>query len=272
MCAACSKSEGEAATSAGGEGCVTLAFSSSSIVSTAVTRSNTYQIPAELLPEVADFSLSIYRVDGDTAELIESYDTIEEYNTSGISKTDGVTPTPPYLEEGIYRAVVNDGRDVTTENATNACFAGTLDFMVYARDVDNEVEVTATLQNSIVRLGVTDWFLNYYAGGAELTITSEAGATMDCDFSEDSPTDDQIFFVQPETTLYLSGSAVKQPTTESSTGTTVTFSKNSIGTTITGEMTSITVDASVAGGKTIEIKFDDTITQINETSININQD
>lgn len=277
MCAACSKSE-ESATPVidGGEGCVAIAFSSRNIVTSVETRSEDspvgYTIPAALLPAKEDFSLTLYRVVDDVAEEVGSYDTIEEYNTAGISKTDGVTPTPPYLAAGDYRVVVSDGRDIETESATNACFSGTLDFKVHARDVDNEVEVVATLQNSIVRLGVTDWFLKYYAGGAELTITTEDGATMDCEFSATSPTDDQILFVEPETTLYLSGSAVKQPATESSTGATVTFSKNSIGKSTEGQMTTISADASVAGGTSITILFDDTITKINETSININQE
>ncbi len=272
---ACSKTAEESSASLNvGEGQMTILLDASSQISATTRSADTYELPESVIPSESDFSLSITGtyIDESTLETKSysySYASIEEYNTA--YEAAGGVKSPPYMPVGSYTATITDNRDMSEESSTNACFAGSVDFEIEARIVTATTTVTATLQNSVIRIQTTDDFNNYFEGGATLTITTESGATLNYTTPTDSDEED-ILFVVPATTLYLEGSAVKQSPTESdSAAPTVTFAKQFIGTVTAGEMSTILVDADQTGGATFNVTLNDEITNFNEVNTELNE-
>lgn len=233
-----------------------------------------YILAEELIPTESDFDITIYTRSYDddgvpVYELVEKYDSVEEYNTAEEDENDSSILTPPYLTAGEYTATITNKYDISEESATNACFAGGVDFTVVARKTDSESSIEATLQNSIIRMEVTDQFNEYFEGGATLTLTTEAGGELTLDFPIDEGATEQILFVAPETNLYLSGTAIKQDP-GNGTQPEVTFVKSNVGVAITATMNTVIVDAEDVGQGSITITLNDSITKINTTSVDLN--
>lgn len=225
-----------------GEGLVRFECAAQQTVSE-TTKAATYELPSELIPNGEEFSLALTGtyVNPDTQQSDDfsaNYSTVRSYNES----------LPP-LTAGDYHAAISYG-DISIEGADNACFAGELDFEVVARKTSNET-IAASLANSAIRLSTTEWFDKYYAD-AEFTIVTAAGNEFNFE-----PHGDEIIFVQPNSKLVLKGSAVK-----SQTGVAVDFPANTIGTTSVRTLNTIVVDASQAGGASISISFDQTLTEV----------
>ncbi len=273
-------SEGSTESPNTGEGRVEIALSSRSTAADSADDESRFEIPAELIPSEDQFSLTIEGsytdpTTGEEMEYSQSFGSIEEYNTSGVDRTDGVTPTPPYLPAGDYTATIVGGGDaegtIETESATNAIFGATVSFTVVARDLTAQLNINATLQNSIIRLEATDLFQSYYAGGSTLRLITEAGSQIEVTYPLSDDYTQEMLFVPAESKLYLEGEGVKQPTTGTATGTTVTFSKSYIGSTTACELATVIVDAATAGSTTITVTLDDTIDFTEKEDIDLNK-
>ncbi len=207
------------------------------------TTKATYDLPSELIPSGDQFSLQL------TGEYVDSESEQTESFSAYYQTIESYSETLPSVPAGDYTALISYG-DTSLEGATNACFVGESDFEIIARKTSEEV-IIATLSNSAIRVTTTEWFDNYYSD-AEFTITTAAGN----EFSFE-PNDGQLIFVQPSSTLKLKGSATK-----SQTGTSVEFPESTIGTTEVRTLNTIVVDASQAGGASITITFDQTLTEV----------
>lgn len=227
-----------------------VSFKCSAMGSMAETTRSTYDIPAELVPAGDDFSLSItgsyMNAYGEKFDYSESFATIADY-----------TENSSELYAGNYTASVSYGES-GVESSTNPCFRGETDFTVEA-GVDADVNIVASITNSAIRLSTTEWFDKYYSN-ATFTVTTEAGAQFT--FANGDQT---VFFVEPASSLTLSGSAVN-----AQTGSEVEFPATVIGTTVERTINTISVDASQAGGSSIKIVFDDTFTEVEPEDVELN--
>ncbi len=275
---ACSNSEEiEASSQEYGVGRISLGVSASNaieIIDSSESRAttSTVEIPAEFIPEADDFSLVItgtyYDPSSETyMDFYEEYESLSAYNNMEIDTDDPSQYNPPYLVAGTYTAVMEYGEGVDVESATNAHFKGTLEFEIVARDVDGVATITATLQNSMIKLTTTEYFKKYFEGGATLTLSTTQQSKIIVD-TMDAESEEQFLFVSPETTLYLEGEGVKQDPGNGSAPT-VTFSKSAIGTTTAQTLSTVVVDADDAGGAAIEITMDDNYTEINEIDVDL---
>ncbi len=222
-----------------------------------------YEIPSELIPVVEELPLTI-ECDG---EVYAEYESVSAYNEAN---SDGETLSPPMLPEGEYTFILTSGGDETEESATNACFYGELTVDVVARDYDAEGAVTLSLINSIVRISTTEAFDTYFVGGAQLTLSTEGGATIEYNTLDKS---DEVLYVASSTALYLEGVGVTQPSTEDvGSSSSVTFARSLIGETTSGQMSSVVVDSSVTGEASITITIDDEVNYIEYDMFDLNPD
>ncbi len=231
-----------------------------------------YYIDDSLLPSSTDLSLII---DGDyidaetgeTMELFYYYESLDAYNTA----EDVGELIPPYLPAGTYTFTLSDNKKTSVEGETNACFSGSKQITVVARDSDGQETISVTLQNSIITLSTTEEFDNYFEGGAKLTLSTEGGAEINYDSSLDLG--EQYLFVAPDTKLYLEGEATKQDPdgSGSTSASTVTFTRIEIGTTTKGALSRVSVDAEETGGSMITIILDDTVESVGSDEIELNK-
>ena len=134
------------------------------------------------------------------------------------------------------------------------------DYTVAARKTVTQ-SVTHSLSNSLYTLEFADWFKKYYTS-CQMQITTSSGYQSTHTIT--SETESVPIFVKPNSTLYISGTAVK------TNGVEVTFPKTEIGTTAARTWHTIVVDAGSVGQASITIKFDDTPTSIEEIDIELN--
>ncbi|MFR9557013.1 MAG: DUF4493 domain-containing protein [Rikenellaceae bacterium] len=257
-----------------GYGRLAIETSTDNVITATTTRSDIYYLSEDLLP--SDDELTLYvegiYIDSDSGETMtfsQGYESLDAYNES--EEVDGVM-CPPYLPAGDYVFTITDSSDDTVESATNACFTGSSDVTIYARDYNATANITLKLRNSIIAIETTEWFDNYFAGGATLKLSTESGSEIIYDSTSSDEENNAILFVPASTTLYLEGEGTKQsPTEDPSDASTVTFTKSSIGTTTAGILSRVAVDAATAGGSKITITLDDTITDISYETIELNQ-
>ncbi len=232
-----------------GEGSVIFNCEASSTVNQ--TTRSTCELPSDLIPAVEDFSLEI------SGEYIDSESlATESYNTEYQSISD-YNEAAPMIPAGNYQATISHGTK-GAEGASCALFSGSTTFEVIARKEISK-SITASLTNSAIQVQTTEWFDNYYSD-VLLTITTAAGNSFDF-----TSNDEQLIFVDAASEITLKGSATK-----AQTGTTVEWSESVIGTTEAQTLSTITVDASQAGGATISITFDQTLTEVtlDDTELN----
>lgn len=273
LVASCSSSDNLEEQSNVGYGAVSIAMECDDVISTtAATRSDeaTYQIPTSVLPTSgADFSLTLSGTyvdpdDGLTKDFYQTYTSLADFNE-----------VSPDLPAGDYFATLTDKRGtIDTESSTNAVFGGSTSFTIEARKYDSVAAITLTLLNSIIRLDATEYFDKYFEGGARIVLSTESGSELIYNTyasANDSSGDDAILFVAPATKLYIEGVATKQAATESGTATSVTFAKTLVGYTTVATITSVSLEASEAGGSAIQITIDESVKEITPSDIELNQ-
>ncbi|MFR9592331.1 MAG: DUF4493 domain-containing protein [Rikenellaceae bacterium] len=221
---------------------------------------STYTIPTELVPSASDLKLAIYEKITDSESGTE-YNLYKEY--ANLSAYDA-----PEMSAGDYTAIVSYGEGIDVESATNAFFTDTLDFTIVANE-SITASMNATLANSIVKLQVTDDFNTYFAGGATLKLSTEAGGSIELDFPLADDADESILFVEANTNLYVGGTAIKQ---DPGTGVapSVTFATTKVGVANQGMMNNVIIDASDTGGASITITINGTITTVSTTTVDVN--
>ncbi len=212
----------------------------------------TYEIPAELIPSSDQFALHLTGtyVDSETEEEM-SYDriytSIKDYN-------DNV----PLLGEGDYKAEISYG-DMTIEGEENACFKGELEFEIFARLYDEQT-ITASLSNSMIRLETDEWFDKYYSQ-AQFTVTTSEGN----EFSFTQGGDEVIYFIAPESSLTLKGSAINAQTEA-----TVEFPETTIGESTARTISTIMIYADQAAILSFSINFNQDFTFITLDDVELN--
>ncbi len=223
--------------------------------SSVATRSDKFELPAEYIPTAEEIELRIVGsyldVDDDMQlkEYDQTFESVATYNE-----------LLPYLPAGDYTASVY--------HDNSAIFAGSVSFTVVARRLDAEANLTATLQNSAIKVTATDSFVGYFGGGATITISTSAGDKFQYIYPMEG--EPAIIFVDADLELYLEGEGTKQATTESGRAESVTFTKQKIGTTAMATISNITIDAAAAGGATITVTLEDTITEYTESDLELN--
>lgn len=246
----CGCSANEAEVVVEGYGRVAFDVTTQAKLPTTATRSDMFELPARYTPSVEDMTL---RVVADNLEFDESYESVAEYNE-----------LLPYLPAGDYTAFVVNGAEESAQ------FSGSVAFTAVARRLDAQESLVATLQNSALTCEPTESFLGYFAGGATLVVSTESGERFTFEYGEESSDDLEIYFVDAGLDIYLEGEGTKQAATESGRAETVTFAKQKIGTTAATTMSRIEVDASGAGGASLKITLNDTITEFIESELELN--
>lgn len=186
-------------------------------------------------PAAKAFKLTIEGVDNTYKK---EYATIEEFH-------DGEN----YLHEGKYRATVTAG-DLSQEGYDKATFVGSEEFSVSARK-STEVNITAYIANTLVKVETTEAFDKYFVGGAQFKLTTKAGNTFDVTGKTEP------LFIAPEA-FVVNGTAVKQATQSGAEGATVELSYN-MESPAAQTLYTIKFDLKEAGGANIEITLNDTV-------------
>ncbi len=120
----------------------------------------------------------------DLTLVIESQDPAhtEPFEYSGTVRAYNKDSRRTYLAEGgPYAAEVMWG-NATTEGVDAAYFYGQTGFNVIARSHQN-VPITAVMAKAMVRIDFTDSFKGYFENGAEMKLTTAAGATFDVNYT-----------------------------------------------------------------------------------------
>lgn len=158
---------------------------------------------------------------------------------------------------GEYTAKATYG-DASKEGAGACYFEGERTFTVEAES-EQTVAIAAKLANSAIRLTTGEWFDKYYKDAA-FVVTTSAGNSF-----EFAAASDVLIFVQAGTTLKLKGTATK-----AQTGASVEFPESVIGTTKACAQYTIAVDASQAGAGTVNISFEETLTEVDPYEYELN--
>ena len=196
-------------------------------------------------PVVEDFALTI---EGAGHTYSANYATIAEFNEGD-----------NYLHLGSYKATVVAG-DVAEEGYDKATFVGSANFTVEARK-NTEVEITAKIANTLVKVEVTDGFKTYFAGGHALKLTTAAGNEFDVT-AQTEP-----IFIAPAS-FTIGGTATKQPNQAGAEGTVVTLPNYVPESVAAQTLYTVKFDVENAGGATLTITLNDTLVE----SIDIEQE
>lgn len=203
----------------------------------------TRELPASCIPDISQMKLHLT---GSTTATEYHYENMAAYDQ-------------PLLDPDDYTAHFTYG-DSEAEGPQAAYFEGTTTCTVAARKTVTQ-SVTHSLSNSLYTLEFADWFKKYYTS-CQIQITTSSGYQSTHTIT--SETESVPIFVKPNSTLYISGTAVK------TNGVEVTFPKTEIGTTAARTWHTIVVDAGSAGQANITVDFDDTPTSIEEIDIELN--
>ena len=194
-------------------------------------------------PEVGDFKL---KIEGVSHTYVE-YATIAEFNEEN------------HLYGGTYKATVTAG-DVAEEGYDKATFVGVKEFAVEARQ-KTEVEITAYIANTLVKVETTETFNNYFVGGRSLELTTNSGNKFDVTAQAEP------LFIEPKT-FAINGTAVKQPNQSGAEGTTITLPEYKMENPQAQTYYTIKFDVKDAGRATLEITINDDVVE----SIDIEQE
>ena len=187
-------------------------------------------------PAVEAFDLTIEGVDHTYSK---QYANIAEFNEGD-----------NYLHLGNYKATVTAG-SLAEEGFDKATFVGSADFAVAARELTN-VEITATIANTLVKVETTEAFNKYFVGGAEFQITTAAGNTFDL-----TGKTEPVFIAPAE--FKITGTAVKQSAQSGAAGTTVILPEYKMETPDPQTYYTIKFDVENAGQATINITLNETL-------------
>ncbi len=250
--ASCSKAS-DGATSVNEMGTASFECSMLSSVDEVTRAENHFEIPQALIPVADDVELTINGtyIDAETEQ-------VTDYSYGPLTLADYHKSQPRMVASADYHATFTHGTK-GDEGESAPFFSGAIDFEVIARGKTIE-PVTLKLENSIIALEFSDIFESYYTD-AEFTVTTAS----DNSFEFTAQTLDKIVFVEPATTLTLSGFATKLRD-----GSHVTFNAVEIGSTTAQTLSRINITADAIGGEIINITLDDTITEVEPTEIELN--
>lgn len=195
-------------------------------------------------PEVGDFKL---KIEGVSHTYAEDYETIAEFNEEN------------HLYGGTYKATVTAG-DVAEEGYDKATFVGVKEFVVEARQ-KTEVEITAYIANTLVKVETTEAFNNYFVGGHSLELTTNRGNKFDVTAQAEP------LFIEPKT-FVINGTAVKQANQSGAEGATITLPEYKMENPQAQTYYTIKFDVKDAGRATLEITINDDVVE----SIDIEQE
>lgn len=195
-------------------------------------------------PEGEDFNL---KIEGVSHTYAKEYATIAEFNEEN------------HLYGGKYKATVTAG-DIAEEGYDKATFVGVKEFAVEARQ-KTEVEITAYIANTLVKVETTEAFNNYFVGGRSLELTTNSGNKFDVTAQAEP------LFIEPKT-FTINGTAVKQPNQSGAEGATITLPEYKMENPQAQRYYTIKFDVKDAGRATLEITINDDVVE----SIDIEQE
>lgn len=205
------------------------------------------ELPSDVIPGPEKLKLVISGPDG----ILGTYNSMSGYDQ-------------PMMDAGTYNAVFTYGSP-DKEGIAAPYFRGEKNFTVVTRKTSTET-VSVSLANSLYSLCFSDWFKNYYAEYT-INISTESGLETAFTGSASKPlAETDPVFVKAETSLYLSGKAVK------TNGVEVSFAITEIAVTKAGTWQTININASQVGQAGLEIIVDDTPVSIQEIPVELNPD
>ena len=155
-----------------------------------------------------------------------------------------------YLHIGNYKATVTAG-NIAEEGYDKAAFSGSAEFEIAARETTN-VQITAYIANTLVKVEKTEAFNEYFVGGAKLELTTAAGNTFDV-----SAQTEPLYIAPAE--FKITGTAVKQANQSGAQGTTITLPEYKMTAPAAQTLYTIKFDVENAGKATINITLNDTL-------------
>lgn len=167
-----------------------------------------------------------------------------------------------YLHLGNYKATVTAG-SLTEEGYDKATFVGSADFAVAAREL-TQVQITAYIANTLVKVETTEAFNEYFVGGAEFQLTTAAGNTFDV-----TGKSEPLFIAPAE--FKINGTAVKQPIQSGAQGSTVTLPEYKLTSPAAQTLYTIKFDVENAGKATINITLNETLVDSFEIDEELNE-
>lgn len=167
-----------------------------------------------------------------------------------------------YLHLGKYKATVTAG-SLTEEGYDKATFVGSADFAVAAREL-TQVQITAYIANTLVKVETTEAFNEYFVGGAEFQLTTAAGNTFDV-----TGKSEPLFIAPAE--FKINGTAVKQPIQSGAQGSTVTLPEYKLTSPAAQTLYTIKFDVENAGKATINITLNETLVDSFEIDEELNE-
>lgn len=189
-------------------------------------------------PAVEDFSL---KIEGVGHTYAEEYATVAEFNDAEV-----------YMKSASYKATVTAG-DVNDEGFDKATFVGSAEFVVEPRKHTN-VEITATIANTLVKVEVTDNFKAYFVGGHELKVVTAAGNEFDV-----TEQTEPLFIAPGEFTI--AGTATKQPNQSGVEGTVVTLPEYKMSDAKAQTLYTVKLDVENAGSAELTITLNDELVE-----------
>lgn len=185
-------------------------------------------------PAAEEFAL---KIEGVSHTYSAEYASVAEFNADN------------YLNYGKYKATVVAG-DITEEGYDKATFVGSQEFEVIVR-AEVDVDVTATIANSLVKVEVTEAFERYFEGGYQLKLTTAGENEFDVT-AQTEP-----IFIAPES-FTISGTAIKQPNQSGAEGLAVTLPEYTNEEVEAQTLYTVKLDVEKAGGATLTISLNDT--------------
>lgn len=185
-------------------------------------------------PAAEEFALKIEGV-GQTYSA--EYASVAEFNADN------------YLHYGKFKATVVAG-DITEEGYDKVTFVGSEEFEVAARE-EGDVEVTAYIANTLVKVEVTENFKHYFKGGYELKLTTAAGNEFDVTAQT------ELLFIAPDL-FTISGTGVKQPNQSGAEGVVITLPEYKPEQVAAQTLYTVKLDVNDAGRATLNITLNDT--------------
>ena len=195
-------------------------------------------------PAASEFAL---KIEGISHTFSMEYATIAEFNEDG------------YLHGGTYKASVVAG-NIAEEGLDKATFTGETEFTVEPRK-SSDVNITATIANTLVKVETTEAFDNYFVGGHTFELESAAGNKFDLT-SVSEP-----LFIAPAA-FTIKGSATKQANHSGAEGATITLPEYKMENPAATTLYTVKFDVKDSGRATLEITLNETLVE----SIDIEQE
>lgn len=167
-----------------------------------------------------------------------------------------------YLRLGNYKATVTAG-SLTEEGFDKATFVGSADFAVAARE-KSDVQITAYIANTLVKVETTEAFNEYFVGGAKFQLTTAAGNSFDL-----TGKTEPVFIAPAE--FKITGTATKQSVQSGAQGSTITLPEYKLSAPAAQTFYTIKFDVENAGKATINITLNENLVDSFEIDEELNE-